>query len=77
MSIFNSSAIARKQCTSRVAQAQHVSYLQIFSRDEALIVVFVNLDVSCTVVEIFVLLLCTYVCTVGLTVIVGLSILIA
>ena len=51
VSIFNTSAIACKQCTSRVARAQHASYLQIFSRHGALLVFFVNLDVSCTVKE--------------------------
>ena len=35
MSIFNSSIIAREQCIPRVAQAQHASYLQNFSRHEA------------------------------------------
>ena len=32
-----------------VTQAQHASYLQIFSSHEPLLVFFVNLDVSCTV----------------------------
>ena len=43
VSIFNSSAIAWEQCTSHVAWAQHVSYLQIFSRHEALLVFFCKL----------------------------------
>ena len=49
MSILNLSTIAREQCTSHVARAQHVSYLQIFLRYEALLTFFVNLDMSCTV----------------------------
>ena len=52
MSIFNSSEIAHEQCASHVAQAQHTSYLQIFSRHEALLTFFVNLDMSCTVLHI-------------------------
>ena len=47
--IFNLSEITRVQCTSRVTRAQHASYLQIFLRHEVLLVFFVNLDVSCTV----------------------------
>ena len=35
-SIFNSSVIARKQCSPCVVQAQHMSYLQNFSRHKAL-----------------------------------------
>ena len=51
-SIFNSSAIARKQCTSCAAQAQHMSYLQIFSRHEVLLAFFCKLECE---------LYCTYV----------------
>ena len=36
MSIFNSSIIACKQCIPCIAQAQHVSYLQYFSRHNTL-----------------------------------------
>ena len=36
MSIFNSSIIAREQCISRVAQAQHASHMQNFSRHDTL-----------------------------------------
>ena len=55
-SIFNSTAIACEQCTSRVARAQHASYLQIFSRHEVLLTFFVNLDVSCTVPKLIVVI---------------------
>ena len=49
-SIFNLSAIAHEQCTSRITQAQHASYVSsIFSRHKVLFAFFVNLDVSCTV----------------------------
>ena len=41
-SIFNSSVIARKQCSS-CCQAQHASYLQNFSRHEALHALFCKL----------------------------------
>ena len=47
--IFNSSAIACKQCASCVAWAQHASCLQNFSRHNVLLAFFVNLDMSCTV----------------------------
>ena len=46
--MFNSSVITREQCISRVGQAQHVSYLQTFSRHEVSHASFVNLEVSCT-----------------------------
>ena len=46
--MFNSSVIAREQCISCVGRAQHVSYLQTFSRHEVLHASFVNLKVSCT-----------------------------
>ena len=46
--MFNSSVIAREQCISRVGRAQHMSYLQIFSRPEVSHTSFVNLEVSCT-----------------------------
>ena len=46
VSNFNLSAIAHKQCTSHVTQAQHTSYLQIFLRHKALLAFFVNLDGS-------------------------------
>ena len=42
-SIFNPSAIACEQCASRVAQDQHSSYLQIFSRHETLLMFFCKL----------------------------------
>ena len=45
MNSFNSSIIACEQCGLRVAGARHASYLQNFSRHDALHV-FVNLDVS-------------------------------
>ena len=37
VSIFNLSAIACEQCTSHVTRAQRMSYLQIFSKHEALL----------------------------------------
>ena len=42
-SIFNSSVIAREQCTSHVTWGQHVSYLQNFSRHEVLLIFFYKL----------------------------------
>ena len=42
-SSFNSSAIARKQCASRVVRAQHTSYLQNFSSHKALLACFCKL----------------------------------
>ena len=44
MNSFNSSIIACEQCGLRVVGARHASYLQKFSRHNALHV-FVNLDV--------------------------------
>ena len=40
-SIFNSSIIAREQCIPHVTRAQHVSYLQNFSRHDVLHAFFV------------------------------------
>ena len=60
VSIFNSSAIACKQCTSPIAWAQHASYLQIFLRHESLLAFFVNLDISCAVV-VNVKIYCVYI----------------
>ena len=49
VSTFNSAVIAHEQCIPRVAQAQHASDFQNFSRHVGLHSFFVNLDMSCTV----------------------------
>ena len=48
-STFNSSVTAHEQCIPHVAQTQHASDFQNFSRRDGLHVLSLNMDISCTV----------------------------
>ena len=51
VSTFNLSVIAYDQCIPRVAQAQHTSDFQNFLKHDGLHAFFVNLDMSCSIVN--------------------------